>query len=221
MVICFLAAVLPGLYWDQGPRTADAVKQAGIERIYVPTGQETAWKNAGFGAQIFDTAKFMKIPAPGVEYRMNVAAATSLPRVDANGWRFARDGRHAYYYDVPWRKAALAAAEAYAYGVDAVVHPDPRDLPAFGRMLAFLRTVDGPREPVLANIGIIDDGSEETGEILNLMARRNLLFQVIPAPDPRYDLNVQIGTNEYPKQETADPYAFATLVRQKLTDEKR
>ena len=58
-----------------------------------------AWKDLGFDAQAFDAAKFVKLPAPGVEYRMDVAAATSLPWVDANGWRFARDGSHAYYYD--------------------------------------------------------------------------------------------------------------------------
>jgi hypothetical protein len=153
---------------------------------------------------------------------MNVAAATSMPWVDANGWRFERDrGRHAYYYNVPWRKAVLAAAEAYVCGAEAVIHPDARDVGALGQMLAFLRGIDRPPLPVMANIGIIDDGSTATGEVLNLMARRNLLFQIVQAPDPKYDLNVQIGTKEFPKEETVNPYAFATLVRQKLTDEKR
>ncbi len=32
---------------------------------------------------------------------------------------------------------------------------------------------------------------------------------------------MQIGTKEFPKEDAADPFAFATLVRQKLTDEKR
>jgi hypothetical protein len=221
ILICFLAALLPGLYWDQGPATADQVKRAGVERIYVPAGQEAAWADAGVRVLVFDPSKLRKVPVPGVEYKMDVAAATSLPWVDANGWRFARDRSHAYYYHVPWRKAELAAAEAYAYGVDAVINPDARDLEAFGRMLAFLRSIDAPELPAVANIGIVDDGSEETGEVLNLMARRNLLFEVIRAPDPRYDLNVQIGTKEYPKEEAADPYAFATLLRRKLTDEKR
>ena len=221
MLSFLLAALLPCLYWDQGTATAPAVKDAGIERLYVPADQENAWKSQGFAAQAFDAAKFVKIRAPGVEYKMNVAAATSLPWVDANGWRFARDGRHVYFYEVPWRKAVLAAAEAYAYGVDAVVHADPRDVAAFGKMLVFLRSIDGLRLPVMANIGIIDDGSDEQGEVLNLMARRNLLFRVIPAPDPKYDLNVQIGTKDFPKAEASDPFAFATLVRQKLTDEKR
>ena len=221
MLSFLLAALLPWLYWDHGPATAPTVKNADIERLYVPADQVAAWKSQGFAAQAFDAAKFVKLPAPGVEYKMNVAAATSLPWVDANGWRFARDGSHAYYYEAPWRKAALAAAEAYAYNVDAAIHIDTRDVAAFGKMLAFLRSIDGPRLPVMANIGIIDNGSDEEGEVLNLMARRNLLFRVIPAPDPKYDLNVQIGTKDFPQAEASDPFAFATLVRQKLTDEKR
>jgi len=216
-----LAALLPGLYWDQGPKTADVVRQAGIDRVFVPAGQEGAWKTAGIDAQPFDASKFVKLPAPGVERRMNVAAATSMPWVNGNGWRINRDGRRQYYYDVRWRTAALAAAEAYVYGADAVVHPEPRDLTAFGQMLAFLKSVDQPALPVMANIAIIDDGSEETGEVLNLLSRRNLLYLIVRAPDTAYDLNVQIGTKDFPKDAALDPSAFATLVRQKLTDEKR
>ena len=221
MIGFVLAAVLPGLFWDQGPQTADAVKQAGVERVFVPASEEGAWKAAGIEAHAFDLSQFVKLPAPGVERRMNVAAATSMPWVDANGWRLERDGRHRYYYDVPWRRAALAAAEAYVYGADAVVHPDARDVAQFGQMLAFLKSVDRPALPVMANIAIVDDGSDETGEILNLLSRRNLLYRIVSAPDAKYDLNVQIGTKEFPREEALDPSAFATLLRQKLTDEKR
>ena len=217
----FLAALLPGLYWDQGAKTADAVKQAGIERVFVPLAQVNVWKSAGINVQPFDASKFVTLPAPGVERRMNVAAATSMPWVDANGWRLERDPNRQYSYDVPWRKAALAAAEVYVYGVDAVVHPEPRDLAAFGEMLAFLKSIDQPALPVMANFAIIDDGSDEMAEVLNLLSRRNLLYRVVRAPDPAYDLNVQIGAKDFPKDEALDPSAFATLVRQKLTDEKR
>ena len=221
MLCFFLAAALPWLYWDQGPDTTNAVKQAGIERLYVPAGQASAWKSAGFDVKTFEPAKCIKLPAPGVEYKLDTAAATRMPWVDANGWRFARDGKHVYCYDVPWRKATLAAAEAYAYGVEAVIHPDARDLAAFGRMLAFLRSIAAPPLRTMVNIGVVDDGSEETGEVLNLLARRNLLFCAVPAPDPTYDLNVEIGSKEFPKAEAADPSGFATLVRRKLTDDKR
>jgi hypothetical protein len=221
MLRFFLAAMLPWLYWDQGAATADAVKQAGIERLYVPAGQEAAWKAAGFDARVFDAAKFVKLPAPGVQYRADVASATNVPWVDANVWRFERGDARSYYYDVPWRRATLAAAEADAYGVEAVIHPEPRDLPALGRMLAFLRGMVSTELPALANVGIIDDGSAATGEVLNLLARRNLLARVVTAPDPKLDLNVRIGSKEYPKEQAADPSAFASLIRRKLTDEKR
>lgn len=221
MLAFLLAVLLPALHWDQGPSTANAVKQAGVRRLYVPAGQVAAWKKQGFDARAFDAAKFVKLPAPGVEYKMDEAAATSLPWVDANVWRFARDGNRAYYYSVPWRKATLAAAEAFANGVDAAVHLEPRELAAFAKMLAFLRIIEIPPLPVMANIGLVDDGSDQTGEVMNLMARRNLLFRVVPSPDPNCDLNVQIGTPEFSKDDAADPFAFATLVRKKLTDEKR
>jgi hypothetical protein len=152
---------------------------------------------------------------------MDVASATSIPWIDANGWRFERHSDRQYYYDVPRGKALLAAAEAYAYGADAVVHPDPQDLAAFGQMLGFVRQIDQPPLPAIANIGIIDDGSAQTGEVLNLLARRNLLFRVVPAPDPKFDLNIKIGGKEYPRSEAANPAAFSTKIRQKLTDEKR
>ena len=221
MLGLFLAALVPGLYWDQDAKTANAVKQAGIERLYVPAGQEAVWKAAGLDAQPFDASKYVKLPAPGVEYRTNVATATGMPWVDANGWRLDRDGRQQYYYDVPWRRAALAAAEASVYGANAVVRPEPRDLPSFGQMLAFLKSIDRPTLPPLANIAIIDDGSAETGEVLNLLSRRNLLYRIVSSPEPGFDLNVVIGTKEFPKEEVADPFGFAALVRQKLTDDKR
>ena len=222
-ILC--AVLLPWLYWDQGQATADAVRQTGIERLLVPAGQEIEWKHLGFDAQSFDAGRFTKVPAPGVRYQMDAASATNVPWVDANGWRFERDavrnGKRQYYYDVPWRRATLAAAEAHAYGVSAAIHPEPRDLADFGRMMKFLREIDRPELPALANIGIVDDGAGATGEVLNLLARRNLLFRVVPGPDAKYDLNVRIGTDEYPKTGAADPAAFAALVRRKLTDEKR
>ena len=216
-----LAVLLPGLFWDQGPKSANELKQAGIERLFVPGGQETAWQAAGIHAQVFDAAKFVKLAAPGVERRINIAAATSSPWVDSNAWRLQRNPRREYYYDVPWHHAALAAAEAYVYGADAVVHAEPRDLVSFGQMLAFLKSIDRPPMPAMANVGIVDDGSAETGEILNLLTRRNLLYRIVAAPDPRLDLNVQIGTDEFSKEEAQNPPAFAALVRRKLTDEKR
>jgi hypothetical protein len=88
-------------------------------------------------------------------------------------------------------------------------------------MLAFLGSLDDAALPELANIGIVDDGSAVTGEVLNLLARRNLLARVVATPDAKYDLNVRIGSKEYPREQAADPSAFAAMIRRKLTDEKR
>jgi hypothetical protein len=221
-MLALLAAVaLPAMYWDQSPATAGAVKQAGIERLYVPASEQTAWKAAGFDAQVFDAARFVKLPVPGVRYQMDVASATTVPWIDANGWRFQRKGGGSYYYDAPPGKAMLSAAEAYANGVEAVVHVDPKDLSGFARMLAFLRSIDGETLPPLANIGVIDNGSARMGEVMNLLARRNLLFQVVRKPDPKYDLTLIIPSSQYSTADAADPAKLAVLIRLNLTDEKR
>lgn len=217
MFCLLLAALLPGLYWEGGAETAPALRQAGIQRLYVPAARLEAWRAAGFDAVSFDPARAEKTDPPGVQYKISEASATRVPWIDANGWRFARERTpRMHYCAAPAGQAALAAAEGYAYATETVVRPDPADLPAFGRMLQFLRGIDRPPLPTLANFGVIDDGSEETGEVLNLMARRNLLFRVVSAPDPRLDLNLRV-----PKEEAADPYAFAVKVRQQLTDAKR
>lgn len=213
-----LAALLPGLFWDRPPSTAPALRQAGIRRVYVPPASEAAWRKAGFEAVAFDPESAVKAAVPGVRFEIDEASATRAPWVDANGWRFEREAAHArtYYYDAPPGKAALAAAEAFAWGVRAVVRADTADLALFGRMLAFLRRADAPRMPALANIAVVDDGSETTGEALNLMARRNLLFRVVRAPVAGYDLVVKPTPAE-----AADPHKYALMVRRKLGDDRR
>lgn len=168
-----------------------------------------------------EPAGAVKATSPGVEYHMDVASATTVPWVDANGWRFIRHPNAAYVYEAKPGAAALAAAEAYAYGVKATVQAAQQDVDRLHRMEEFLHRIGNHRMPAIANIGVIDDHSEDLDEVLNLMARHNLLFNVIQAPDPRYDLNIRLGTPEYPKAEAADPYQFAMSVRRKLTDEKR
>jgi len=67
----------------------------------------------------------------------------------------------------------------------------------------------------------VDDGSAEAGEVMNLMTRRNLLFRIVTAPDPRLDLNVRIGAPEYPRAAASNPSEFVATLRQNLTDSKR
>ena len=43
--------------------------------------------------------------------------------------------------------------------LDAILNPDPADVPELGRVLAFLKTQDQPALPVMANIGVVDDQS--------------------------------------------------------------
>ncbi len=224
MTAILLAAILPGLFWEEGVQTAPALKQAGIERLYVPAQQAEAWRRAGFHAVGVDAAAmagYEKLPAPHVQWKANLASATRSPWIDANGWRFAREPGRLFYERLPNGGAALAAAEAFAYGANVILHIDPRDLESFGRMLAFFGRIGGTPMPVLANIGILDDGSETMGEVMNLLARRNLLYRIVSSPDPALDLNVRVGSPEFPKQSAEDPDQFARLVRSRLTDEKR
>ena len=215
MPLAFLAVLLPTLFWDHPADTADALRKAGIERLYVPAGQQQVWRKQGFSAEPFDRQHAVQAVAPSVEYRMDVASATRVPWVDANGWRFEREPSRTYFYDAPAGSAALAAAEASAYGVEAAIRAAPEDLPKLAAMLRFLRETGQPRLPPRANIGVVDDGSDTMAEVLNLLARHNLLFHVIPAADPKYDLNIHMVP------EAANPYEFAMQVRRDLTDEKR
>ena len=166
-------------------------------------------------------ADAIKLPSPGVQYRVNVASASRRPWVDANGWRIERAPERTYFYDVAENAAALACAEAYAWGAKALVHTTDSGAAAFRNMLEFVKSLPEASWPVMPNIGVIDDGSNETGELMNLLARRNLLYRIVPAPDPKLDLNVRIGSAEYPRTEAANPATLAQKIRSQLGDDKR
>jgi len=150
-----------------------------------------------------------------------VASPTRSPWVFANGWRFLRKPGGKYLYDLPAGRAALAAAEAFAYGADAVLKIDPADLESLGGMLAFLARLPAADLPETADLAVVDDDSPLVAEVLNLLVRRNLLFRVVRAPSSQFRINVKVGTPEYPSKEAADPSAFALLVRRQLGDEQR
>ncbi len=215
MPLAFLAVLWPALFWDRPVETADTLRKAGIERVCVPAGEEAAWQKLGFTAAGFDREHAVQAVAPSVEYHMDVASATRVPWVNANGWRYLREAGRPFFYNAPVGSAALAAAEAFAYGGEAAIRTVPDDLGAFARMLKFLGGVDAAPLPGMANIGVVDDGTDTMGEILNLLARHNLLFQVTKAADAQYD--VRIGR----VPDGTDPYEFAMKTRRDLTDEKR
>ncbi len=214
-------AALPCLYWTQGVESAPALKKAAIERLCVAPDQAEAWAKAGFTpVPVSDTDLALRetVAAPGIRARADRASATRSPWVFANGWRFLRDPAGKYVYDLPAGKAALAAAEAYAYGSDAVLKIEAADLESLGQMLAFLAALP---ESDLPDVAVVDDGSATMGEALNLLVRRNLLLRIVPAPSTQFRLNVKLGTPEFPADAAADPSAFALKVRRQLTDEQR
>jgi len=168
-----------------------------------------------------DLASRESLPVPGITARANLASPTRIPWIVANGWRVIRNPKSKYVYELPAGKAALAAAEAHAYGADAALKIDPSDAGALGAMLTFLEGLPALDLPIVADLAVVDDGSAVTGEVMNLLARRNLLYQIVPAPSPRFRITVAIGSPQYPREEAADPSAFALKIRRQLTDDQR
>jgi hypothetical protein len=217
-----VALVLPRLFWDNGPDTAAALREARIGNILVPAARVDAWKGVnGIAAEAADPARAIKLQTPTVNYRIGEAGATRQPWLVSNGWQFLRTPTGRFYYDVTGRSAALAAAEAFSYGADAMIRTDAAGLKPLGEMLEFLRGVPAGAMPPVADIGFIDDGTPAAGEVMNLMVRDNLLFRIVPAPDPKVKINVRLGSKEYPAEEAKNPGAVAHSIRANLTDEKR
>jgi hypothetical protein len=183
-----------------------------------------SWRAAGFTVIPLTEAELAArdaLPSPGITPRPGLASPTRSPWIVSNGWRLTRQPGAKYLYNVPAGKAALAAAEVFAFGADVVLKIDPADLANLVGMLTFLETLPPADLPAVSDLAIVDDGSAMTGEVMNLLARRNLLFQVVQAPSPRFPVNIRIGTPEYPREEAADPSAFAQKIRRQLTDERR
>jgi hypothetical protein len=217
---------LPCLFWSQAAAdTLAMVREARVAPLCVPPDLADGWRAAGVDAipiSAADLASRTAVPAPGIEHRPDLVSATRSPWLAANGWRFLRNPAGHYHYDLQPGAAALAAAEAFAYGADAVLSVDPRELAELGSMLSFLRQLS-PTEGhhPLADFGVVDDGSEETGEVMNLLVRRNLLFELVKAPVRRYRINVVPGGTGYSRTEMADPSDFALRIRRRLTDAAR
>ena len=74
--------------------------------------------------------------------------------------------------------------------------------------------------PAVSDIRFIDDGSPQSGELMNLLIRRNLLFRIAKPGESGSGPVVRLGSKEYPKAEAANPSLLAEKVRANLTDEK-
>ena len=203
MTRLLLLAALPGLLWTQ------AVEHRSKVRVSTSALSEV------------DLASREVLPIPGVTARAGMASPTRAPWIVANGWRFTRHPGGKYRYDLPAGKAALAAAEAFAYGADAVLKIDVADAARLGAMQAFLEGLPAADLPAIADLRVVDDDSAITGEVMNLLARRNLLYQVARDPTARFRLNIVMGSPRFPVADAADPSAFALKIRRLLTDEQR
>ncbi|MCX6591151.1 MAG: hypothetical protein NTZ56_06475 [Acidobacteria bacterium] len=162
-----------------------------------------------------------KLLRPGTRgTRVSNAGPSRIPWVDSNGWRLRRDaGKMLVYDNVPDQWVPLAVAESYVYsGKTTLVTGQPA---LAEPMMAFIKKIDQPALPPVADIGVVDDGTPQTGELMNLMARRNLLFRPVKQASGPYKLIVQVGSEQFPQKAAENPSEFATLVRQALTDEKR
>jgi hypothetical protein len=211
------------ILWDQGLESAEALKKGGIDTLCVRSDPEQ-WRKAGFSVVLSSQSGLearTKLSAPGVASEVQVASATRSPWVIANGWQFIRTSSGKYLYDLSRGQAALAAAEAYAYDADAILKIDPADVIETGQMLGFLRQLKPHSSVPLADLVVVDDGSALVGEVMNLLVRRNLLFKVASAPDPQFQINVQLGTAQYSKKEAANPAELALKIRHQVTDEQR
>ncbi len=222
-MMLLLLAALPALYWDGAPGTAPALRDTGATHILVPAQNLESWKAVpGITAEAADPGAATKLVTPSVDYRANQASATREPWLNSNGWMFLRQPHGRFYYDAPGAPAALAAAEAFCYGAGAIVRTDAAGLKPFTQMLDFLRGLSADDMPAVADIGFIDDGSRAAGEIMNLMARNNLLFKIVAAVDPARKLTVRLGSNEYPVSDATNrPDMLVHQIRANLTDEKR
>ena len=157
----------------------------------------------------------VQLAVPRVQYRPNEASATRSPWIDANGWRILRAPDRTFVYRAEGNAAALAAAEAFTYGAQALIGADAAGTEAFGRMLEFLRRIPDAELNSVADIGVVDDGTDPTGELMNLLARQNLLYKLELAPDSKLRVNLPAGVK------AGDPNLLAHQIRAQLSDENR
>ncbi len=163
----------------------------------------------------------VKLNEPRVQYRVNEASATRSPWVDANGWRILRSPGQRFVYKVNGQAAALGAAEAFTYGAGALISTDKPGELAFGRMLEFLKNLPAAELTPAADFGVIDDGTDVTGELMNLLTRMNLLYRIEKNPDRNFAVNVRLGTASYPAEEAANPSFVAHKIRSQIGDDSR
>jgi len=221
-MLLLAAALLPRLFVDAGPDAAPKLKDAGIQAIAVPAAQAAAWKGVpGITVDVEDPARAVKLVAPSVDYRANQGSASRSPWLNSNGWRFLRQPQAVFVYDVKGAQAALAAAEAFMFGGNALIRSDDAGLKPLAEMLAYLGTVPPADLPPISDIAFQDDGTAAAGEVMNMMVKSSLLFRSVRAPDRSAKLNVKLGAKEFPLADAKNPGKMAQLIRSTLNDDRR
>ncbi len=215
-----LFAIIPMLLWDQGPQSAPVLEKAGIREIATPNRGED-WAGKRVRANLVDASRLVRLDAPGVDYAIGRAGATAVPWINSNLWRELRDTEVPFVYDVAGAGVLLAAAEAYSSGAEAYLRIKPEDLATFASAMTFLRQMDGPRLQPRVNFALVTNATPEMEEVMNLLVRRNLLFQPVAEPVRWKGMLVRPGTGEFDKEATADPYRFAAMVRSRIGDDRR
>ena len=213
------------LYWSGTVEdTVEAVKSASVTRICVPPDRVDAWRTEGVEAipiSDADLAAREMLSVPGIASRAGLVSSTQSPWVDANGWRFVRNPHGHFVYELPAGRAVLGAAEASTFHANAVLKIDPADLAAAGQVLAFAAQLPASDLLPVADIAVVDDGTAETGEVMNLLSRRNLLYEPVKARSATHALTVVLGSKKYPRTAAANPSDFALRIRRELADKRR
>jgi len=221
-VVFLQVLTLPILFWNGPAGTSPLLEQAGITKIAVPPANAAAWKKTvHLAVEARDLKDAVKLQMPGIFFQADQASASRVPWIVSNGSRLIRNPNGMFYYDAPGKAAALAAAEASAYGNPASIQTDESGLQPIAEMLRFLASIPSAEGPALADIGFVDDGSPGAAEVMNLMVRDNLLFKIVGGREPDLKLTVQIGSEQYPKKELKDPNILVHKIRGDLTDDGR
>jgi hypothetical protein len=222
MPVLLLAATLPILFWDGGTDKWPQFQTAAIHHLAVSRSDVSAWANiTGLDVEAVDTYSTLKLPVPGITFRVDEASASRRPWLTSNGSRILRQPDARFLYDVPAEAVALAAAEAFCFGGRALIHVDQKGIQPFASILRFLTDINSEPTIPIADIGVLDDGSGMSGEILNLLIRDNLLFALVRSPDVKYKLLVELGSKSYSGPGLRDPDAIVHRIRTDLTDAER
>src|SRR2546428_13814931 len=150
-----LLLAVPCVYWTQSVESRARLEAAGIKRLCTEA----------------DLANRETLPTPGITARAGLASPTRSAWIDATGWLYTRHPHARFVSNLPAGKAALAAAEAFAYGADAVLKIDPADLGSLGAMLTFLEGLPAADLPAVADPALGGDGPAINGEVVELASR--------------------------------------------------